>query len=76
MRVVGVLWTLVGVGLLGSCSLFGGVEGLWCDRTPTGVTVPKTPGGNGFKIIISGDPDKPDKYIPGAQYTGKEKQIA
>lgn len=46
------------------------VEGLWCDRTPTGVTVPKTSGDNGFKIVISGDPDKPDKYIPGAVYTG------
>jgi len=49
------------------------VEGLWCDRTPTGVTVPKTSGDNGFKIFISGDPDKPDKYIPGAVYTGKPR---
>ena len=44
------------------------VEGLWCDRTPAGVNVPKTPGDNGYKIVISGDSDK---YIPGGVYSGK-----
>ncbi|ODM96426.1 Spondin-1 [Orchesella cincta] len=45
------------------------VDGLWCDRAPAGVNVPKSPGDDGYKIAISGDPDKPDKYIPEAVYT-------
>lgn len=56
--------------LLGILEISSFVTGLWCDRTPHGVNVPKTEGDNGFKIIISGDPEKPDKFIPGAVYTG------
>ncbi|CAG7729287.1 unnamed protein product [Allacma fusca] len=51
--------------VLFTCNL-APTHGLWCDRTPVGITVPKTPGDNDFKIIISGDPDR---YIPGAVYT-------
>lgn len=57
--------------LVSCCFSVSGVNGLWCDRTPAGVNVPKLPGDNGYKIVISGDPDKPDKYIPEAVYTGK-----
>lgn len=60
--------------LVGTLLFAFSAEGLWCDRTPPGVTVPKTPGDNGFKIVITGDPEKPDKYIPGAVYTGKKKK--
>lgn len=60
---------VLSVFLLVSCCLsVSGVNGLWCDRTPAGVNVPKLPGDNGYKIVISGDPDK---YIPEAVYTGK-----
>jgi len=57
---------ILGILLLEICS----TGALWCDRNPPGVNVPRTTGDHGFKIVISGDPDKPDKYIPGAQYTG------
>lgn len=60
------------VVVLLSCSLFvSDVSGLWCDRTPAGVLVPKMPGDDGYKIDIRGDPTKPDKYIPENVYTGK-----
>ncbi|CAL8134698.1 unnamed protein product [Orchesella dallaii] len=56
--------------LLLSCGYFVvAVDGLWCDRAPAGVNVPKLPGDNGYKIVISGDPEKPDKYLPDAVYT-------
>ncbi|CAG7726149.1 unnamed protein product [Allacma fusca] len=48
------------------CLCSTGARSLWCDRTPAGVNVPKTPGDNGYKIVISGESDK---YIPGAVYT-------
>lgn len=63
-----VVWIILGI-LLNTFV----VQGLWCDRRPHGVGVDngfKTLGDNGFKIVISGDPEKPDKYIPGAVYTG------
>lgn len=41
---------------------------LHCNREPQGVTTKKTPGDNGFKIRISGNPEK---YVPGEVYTGK-----
>jgi len=39
-----------------------------CNREPIGVSNKKTPGDNGFKIKISGNPEK---YTPGEVYTGK-----
>ncbi|XP_021954962.1 spondin-1 isoform X2 [Folsomia candida] len=62
--VVKVGWIILGIILEGFV-----VEGLWCDRAPHSVGVPKTSGDNGFRVVISGDPEKPDKYIPGAVYT-------
>lgn len=38
-----------------------------CNREPLGVASKKTPGDNGFKIKISGNPEK---YTPGEVYTG------
>lgn len=37
-----------------------------CDRSPPDKRSPKTPGDNGFRIRISGNPDK---YVPGEIYT-------
>ncbi|CAM1294394.1 SPON1 (predicted), partial [Pycnogonum litorale] len=37
-----------------------------CDRQPSGKHSPKTPGDNGFKIVVSGNPTH---YIPGQTYT-------
>lgn len=37
-----------------------------CNRAPPGTQFPKTPGDNGYKIKISGNPDK---YVPGEIYT-------
>ena len=48
------------------------VTGLWCDRNPTGITVPKTPGDSGYKVVIAGEPDR---FIPGAVYTGKLMRV-
>jgi len=63
------------IGVFLVCSQFFPSLALWCDRTPAGVSVPKSPGDGGFKIHISGDPDKPDKYIPGAVYTGMSRGL-
>lgn len=38
-----------------------------CVRQPEGVTASKTPGDNGYRIKISGNPEK---YFPGEVYTG------
>lgn len=37
-----------------------------CPRQPSGVSSPKTPGDNGYHILVSGEPQK---YVPGAIYT-------
>ncbi|KAG8223551.1 hypothetical protein J437_LFUL004425 [Ladona fulva] len=37
-----------------------------CPRQPSGVVSPKTPGDNGYHILVSGEPQK---YVPGAVYT-------
>ena len=39
-----------------------------CIRQPEGARIPKTPGDNGYRLKISGNPDK---YVPGEVYTGK-----
>ena len=39
-----------------------------CIRQPEGIRIPKTPGDNGYRLKISGTPDK---YVPGEVYTGK-----
>lgn len=39
-----------------------------CSREPMNTNSAKTPGNNGFKIKISGNPEK---YVPGEMYTGK-----
>jgi hypothetical protein len=44
-----------------------------CNREPLGVTSKKTPGDNGFKIKISGNPEK---YTPGEVYTGMTDNTA
>ena len=38
-----------------------------CNREPTTVNAPQTKGNNGFKIKLSGNPEK---YVPGEMYTG------
>jgi hypothetical protein len=38
-----------------------------CIRQPEGIRIPKTPGDNGYRLKISGTPDK---YVPGEVYTG------
>ena len=43
-------------------------EATKCKREPPLTNVPKTSGDNGFKIVISGNPEK---YVPGELYTGK-----
>ena len=39
-----------------------------CKREPENTQVPVTPGSNGFRIKISGNPEK---YVPGEVYTSK-----
>lgn len=39
-----------------------------CSREPTGVASVKTPGDAGYKIKISGNPER---YTPGEIYTGE-----
>lgn len=39
-----------------------------CIRQPEGVRIPKTPGDNGYRLKISGNPEQ---YVPGEVYTGK-----
>lgn len=43
-------------------------SGNTCIRQPEGVEATKTPGDNGYRLKISGNPDK---YFPGEVYTGK-----
>ena len=38
-----------------------------CNREPPNVSAPQTKGNNGFKIKLSGNPEK---YVPGEMYTG------
>jgi hypothetical protein len=38
-----------------------------CNREPVNVNAPVTKGTNGFKIKLSGNPEK---YVPGEMYTG------
>lgn len=40
-----------------------------CIRQPEGVDASKTPGDNGYRLKISGNPDK---YFPGEVYTGQQ----
>jgi hypothetical protein len=46
-------------------------RGATCIRQPEGVDASKTPGDNGYRLKISGNPDK---YFPGEVYTGTEKK--
>ena len=48
-------------------SRYGNTFQTTCNREPQGVTAPQTKGNNGFKIKLSGNPEK---YVPGEMYTG------
>lgn len=49
------------------------VEGDCSRKPPLAVTrYPKSPGDNGFKIIVNGDPER---YIPGTTYTGEHLEF-
>lgn len=47
-------------------------SGNTCIRQPEGVERSKTPGDNGYRLKISGNPQK---YFPGEVYTGKKKKL-
>ena len=55
------LWLLAALGYTRAAST--------CIRQPEGIRIPKTPGDNGYRVKISGNPDK---YVPGEVYTGNQ----